>query len=110
VLKKHQPEVVRYFLLSSHYRSALNYSDESLILANRSLMRLYQSLKDIELFEKTEKNLKPFGFSTHPLKRLHQRFEKRRHISDEMLELFEETRSIPSVLKRYSSLEDGRIL
>jgi len=63
-----------------------------------------------ELFEKTEKNLKPFGFSTHPLKRLHQRFEKRRHISDEMLELFEETRSIPSVLKRYSSLEDGRIL
>lgn len=61
-----------------------------------------------ELFEKTEKNLKSFGFNTQPLKRLHDRFEKRWHISDEMLELFEESGSIPSVLKRYSILNDDR--
>ena len=30
VLKKHHPEVIRYFLLSSHYRSPLNYSDDNL--------------------------------------------------------------------------------
>ena len=49
VLKKHHPEVVRYFLLSSHYRSPLNYSEDNLQLAGRALMRLYQSMKDITL-------------------------------------------------------------
>jgi cysteinyl-tRNA synthetase len=47
VLKKHHPEVVRYFLLSSHYRSPLNYSEENLQLAARALKRLYQSMKDV---------------------------------------------------------------
>ncbi|MFI4919750.1 MAG: cysteine--tRNA ligase [Legionellales bacterium] len=46
VLKDHHPEVVRYFLLSSHYRSSLNYSEENLLNAKKALTRLYQSLKD----------------------------------------------------------------
>ena len=45
ILKKHHPEVVRYFLLSSHYRSPLNYSDETILLAGKALMRLYQSMR-----------------------------------------------------------------
>ncbi|MCE3044104.1 cysteine--tRNA ligase [Legionella sp. 16cNR16C] len=48
VLKNHHPEVIRYFLLSSHYRSPLNYSDENLSNSAKALTRLYQSLKDIE--------------------------------------------------------------
>ncbi|VEG90335.1 cysteine--tRNA ligase [Legionella spiritensis] len=47
VLKKHHPEVIRYFLLSSHYRSPLNYSEENLHNAARALTRLYQSIKDV---------------------------------------------------------------
>jgi cysteinyl-tRNA synthetase len=47
VLEKYQPEVVRYFLLSSHYRSSLNYSEDTIINAAKALTRLYQSLKDI---------------------------------------------------------------
>ncbi|STX29054.1 cysteinyl-tRNA synthetase [Legionella beliardensis] len=47
VLQHHHPEVIRYFLLSSHYRSPLNYSEENLHSAARALTRLYQSLKDI---------------------------------------------------------------
>lgn len=46
VLKKHHPEVVRYFLLSSHYRSSLNYSTDNLSNAAKGLARFYQSLKD----------------------------------------------------------------
>lgn len=46
VLKQHHPEVVRYFLLSSHYRSSLNYSEENLLNANKALTRLYQAIKD----------------------------------------------------------------
>ena len=51
VLKKHHPEVIRYFLLSSHYRSPLNYTEDNLVLAGRALMRLYQSIKDVPFVE-----------------------------------------------------------
>ncbi len=47
VLKKFEPEVVRYFILGSHYRSPLDYSDENLEAAKTALTRLYLSLKDI---------------------------------------------------------------
>lgn len=51
VLKKYHPEVVRYFLLSSHYRSPLNYSEENLQNAGKALERFYQSIKDIDINE-----------------------------------------------------------
>ncbi len=47
VLKLYHPEVVRYFLLSSHYRSSLNYVTDTLTNCSKALMRLYQSLKGI---------------------------------------------------------------
>jgi cysteinyl-tRNA synthetase len=47
VLKLYDPEVVRYFILASHYRSPLNYSDESLEQAKSALTRLYTALKDL---------------------------------------------------------------
>jgi cysteinyl-tRNA synthetase len=46
VLKKFEPEVVRYFILGSHYRSPLDYSDENLQGAKAALTRLYLALKD----------------------------------------------------------------
>lgn len=49
LLKKHNPEVLRYFLLSSHYRSPLNYSEDNLELASKALTRLYQSLREVVL-------------------------------------------------------------
>ncbi len=47
VLKDHHPEVIRYFLLSSHYRSPLNYSEENLLNAKKGLTRLYQAIREI---------------------------------------------------------------
>jgi cysteinyl-tRNA synthetase len=47
VLKKFEPEVVRYFILGSHYRSPLDYSDENLQGAKAALTRLYLVLKDL---------------------------------------------------------------
>jgi len=47
VLAKFDPEVVRYFILASHYRSPLNYGDESLDSAKSALTRLYTALKDL---------------------------------------------------------------
>ncbi len=46
VLEKFLPEVVRYFMISSHYRSPLNYSEKALQQAHQSLGRLYVTLRD----------------------------------------------------------------
>lgn len=51
VLKQYQPEIIRFFILSSHYRSPLNYSDEQLNDAKAALTRLYTALRDVELIE-----------------------------------------------------------
>ena len=46
VLAKYHPEVVRFFLISSHYRSPINYSEDSLIEARVGLERFYAALRD----------------------------------------------------------------
>ena len=45
LLKRHDPEVVRFFVVRAHYRSPLNYSDEHLEDARHALARLYTALK-----------------------------------------------------------------
>ena len=45
VLKYYDAETVRYFLMSGHYRSQLNYSEENLKQARASLERLYIALR-----------------------------------------------------------------
>ncbi len=47
VLKKYDPEVIRFFILRAHYRSPLNYSDAHLDDAKRSLDGLYFTLRDV---------------------------------------------------------------
>jgi cysteinyl-tRNA synthetase len=49
VLKHYDPETVRYFLLSGHYRSQLNYSEDNLKQARSALERLYTAIKDLDL-------------------------------------------------------------
>jgi cysteinyl-tRNA synthetase len=51
VLKKYQPEVIRFFILLSHYRSPLNYSDEQLNDAKTGLTRLYTALREVEIID-----------------------------------------------------------
>ena len=47
VLKQYDAEVIRYFILSSHYRSPLNYSDQHLDNAKSALTTLYTALRDV---------------------------------------------------------------
>ncbi|NRP36401.1 Cysteine--tRNA ligase [Marinobacterium sp. xm-d-579] len=51
VLKEHNPEVVRYFLSSVHYRSSIDYSLDSLKEARSALDRFYQALDGVEIPE-----------------------------------------------------------
>ncbi|NRD74719.1 cysteine--tRNA ligase [Shewanella sp. VB17] len=49
VLAHYDPETIRYFLLSGHYRSQLNYCEDNLKQAKSALARLYTALKDLDL-------------------------------------------------------------
>ncbi|QYJ87400.1 cysteine--tRNA ligase [Shewanella mesophila] len=49
VLEHYEPSTVRYFLLSGHYRSQLNYSEDNLKQAKAALERLYTALKGLDL-------------------------------------------------------------
>jgi len=51
ILKKYDPEVVRFFILRAHYRSPVNYSDQHIDDARHALTRLYTALKDVPTVE-----------------------------------------------------------
>ncbi|PIZ04292.1 MAG: cysteine--tRNA ligase [Gammaproteobacteria bacterium CG_4_10_14_0_8_um_filter_38_16] len=49
VLVKYSVEVVRYFMLSAHYRSPVDYSENNMEKATQSLTRLYTAIRGLHL-------------------------------------------------------------
>ncbi len=54
VLQHYNPEVVRYFLSSVHYRSYIDYSEDSLKEAQSALERFYQALAAVDVADGAE--------------------------------------------------------
>jgi len=54
LLGQYSGEVIRYFLLTSHYRSPIFYSETNLNTAQKSLKRLYQALQYVQPIEGIE--------------------------------------------------------
>ena len=54
ILEPYSPDALRYFLLSTHYRSPLDFSDERLEEANKSLERLSTAIENLLYLEKCE--------------------------------------------------------
>ena len=50
ILEKYHPETVRFFLLSSQYRSSINYSEDSLKEAQVKLDRFYNALAQVDAY------------------------------------------------------------
>ncbi|MCX4190289.1 cysteine--tRNA ligase [Methylophaga sp. OBS3] len=48
VLAKYPAEAVRFFILSSHYRSPLNYAEDQLEQAKTAVTRFYHALRGVE--------------------------------------------------------------
>jgi len=51
ILKKFDPEILRFFMLSSHYRSPINFSQDMMEQAKSSLERFYNALYSMEQLE-----------------------------------------------------------
>ncbi len=45
ILKRYNPEVLRFFILSAHYRSPIDFSDQNLVDAEAGLSRFYEALQ-----------------------------------------------------------------
>lgn len=56
MLEKYDPEVLRFFMLSAHYRTPMNFSIELLDSAKSSIDRLYNAIGNLEsLLEEVQK-------------------------------------------------------
>lgn len=56
VLNSYNPEVVRFFLSRVHYRTYIDYSEDSLKEARTMLERFYQALRGVELADTCPQN------------------------------------------------------
>lgn len=56
VLAKYNPEIVRFLMVSSQYRSAIDYSEDSLLESKVGLERLYNALKGQDKTEEYSKS------------------------------------------------------
>ena len=53
ITEKYKPEVVRFFMLSAHYRSPVNFSDELMQQAQSAMERVYTCIENIKFLLKT---------------------------------------------------------
>ena len=73
VLEKYNPEVVRFFLLSSHYRSPINYSEDNLREAKAGLDGLYFAIRE-KIGRKAPATIAPFSTEEMRGNAYYQRF------------------------------------
>ncbi|MBU4413605.1 MAG: class I tRNA ligase family protein, partial [Proteobacteria bacterium] len=96
ILKSFHPETVRLFLLSSHYRSPIDFTDKAMDEASAGLDKIYALLERIE--EKKElseiNNVEPGNYYEHFCKAMDDDFNTARGISV----LFEAVRNINRLL------------
>ena len=55
-LTQYAPETIRYFMISSHYRSPLHYSDANMQMAKTALQRFYIALRDLPTIAEIDTN------------------------------------------------------
>jgi cysteinyl-tRNA synthetase len=47
LLEKYEPEVLRFYLLSNHYKSPLDYTENALIAAQAAIQRIYEAVNKL---------------------------------------------------------------
>lgn len=59
ILQNHNPEAVRYFIISNHYRSPIDYTEKNIAEATATLDRFYETARRIPAPAKTAKEAGP---------------------------------------------------
>lgn len=99
-------EPIRFFMLSAHYRSPLNYSKESLTQAQSALERLYTAVSQLEFLMKSgtqgELDAKDLSFTesfADYRRRFHEAMDDDLNTADAIGVLFELVRAINSAVE-----------
>ncbi|MBO5059958.1 MAG: cysteine--tRNA ligase [Clostridia bacterium] len=77
ITEKYKPEVVRFFMLSAHYRSPVNFSDELMQQAQSAMERVYTCIDNLKFLLTAAKDRDLYDSEmelTDALKRAKQRF------------------------------------
>jgi cysteinyl-tRNA synthetase len=96
ILEKYSPDVVRFFLLSTHYRSPIDFSNEHLEQAKLSLERLYNTFDAIDDALKAEK---PRSLSEEDKKVITQIEAHKKKFIDAMDDDFNTTEAIAALFE-----------
>jgi cysteinyl-tRNA synthetase len=75
ILEEFEPEVLRFFLLTTHYRSPLDFSTDKLQEAEVALDRIYTMLDELNYFTPSKKGLK-FEQIPNLFKKFEEKFNK----------------------------------
>ena len=106
LLNKFKGETIRYFLLQSHYRAPLNFSNNSLLEANTSLSSLYRSVEDLSVNGDPDKeiltNLEDDVNTPKVFSRLHYLSEQANKGSNEAAQLLKNSSPILGLLENTS--------
>ena len=100
-LSNYKGEVVRYFLLSAHYRSLIDYSQNSLRKAFTSLKRIYNTLRKIEDLEEEYKKGLLENSSTPPVMikaKASELFNYSKEAEDKLAEALDDDFNVPIAL------------
>jgi cysteinyl-tRNA synthetase len=110
ILKLFKGEEIRYFVLASHYRSPLNYSDQLLDSARVALNRLYNALRGIEVSGKvsaseyTERFNKAMDDDFNTPEAIAVLFELANHVNRERGENPDKATMLAAELKRLANV------
>ena len=96
-------EVIRFFLISNHYRSPLNYSEEGVLEAKNSLDRLYTSLIDLDLRKVKHSD------DTELISPFKEAMEDDFNVPSALAALFELAKSI-NLAKENGNIEEANVL
>ncbi len=111
VMQKFTPEVIRYFIVSSHYRSPINFSDVALKEAKQSLSRFYHTLKGIEAIDTANAALQAVDINVIKGHGFVQRFNDAMcddfNTAEALAILFEITRDVNRALKANDAEQAG---
>lgn len=100
ILKQFHPETVRLFLLSSHYRSPIDFSDKAMIEADSAMDRIYKSLERLETLFGKLNSLEMSGKSGQLWQRCIKAMEDDFNTAKALAEIFDAIHEINRVLDR----------
>ena len=102
VLKQYRAEEIRFFILSSHYRSPINYSDEQLDQSRSALERMYHALLDVEPVEAPQNSPENSPENNDYQQRFESAMNDDFNTADAMAVLFDLTRDLNRAKKQRS--------